>query len=64
MKNGFHFCELKDIFSWFNYWNKLAFISIPDDAKVIHFNYKSKVDRIFIIEIIEDWKMWENEKFC
>jgi hypothetical protein len=65
-ENGLHFCESKDVYLWLSYGSKLAFISIPNDAKVIHFWNKSKADRIFIEKIIDlkDWEMWENKEFC
>lgn len=65
-QNGLHFSSLEHLPLWLKYGDKLAFISIPVDSRVIHFKNKSKADKIFINEIInlEDWKMWENEEFC
>lgn len=71
-ENGLHFCTSNQLFQWIKLdplkkrCSSIAFISIPDDAKVIHFKDKSKADRIYIEKIIDlnDWEMWENEEFC
>lgn len=65
-QNGLHFCEAKDIPHWRNYGSKLAFVSLPSDAAVIHYNTKSKADRIIIDKIIDiaDWEMWDSFEFC
>lgn len=64
--NGFYFYSSEQIPCWLMHGSKLAFVSIPEDAKVVHFNYGSKADRIYIEKIIElvDWEMWKNEEFC
>lgn len=64
--NGFYFYSLEQISMWLMHGSKLAFVSIPEDAKVVHFDYGSKADRIYIEKIIElvDWEMWKSEEFC
>lgn len=65
-KNGLHFCTADKIPLWLGYGSKLAFVSIPEDAKIIHFSDKSKSDRLIIEKVIDlkDWEMWKNEEFC
>jgi hypothetical protein len=65
-ENGLYFCSLKQVPLWMRNDSKLAFVSIPNDAKVVHFRDKSKANKIFIHRIIdfENWEMWENEEFC
>lgn len=63
---GMHFCSSEEqVPLWLEYGSKLAFISIPDDAKVIHKNNFSKASKIIINNIInlKDWDMWENQEF-
>ena len=63
---GIYFYESKNVPLWLNYGSNLAFISIPEDAEVVHFNDKSKTSKVVIEKIInvKDWEMWENEEFC
>ncbi len=67
-ENGLHFCRKEDVPEWLSFGTKLAFVSIPETAKVCHFQNKnkSKADSIFIEKIIDlkDWNEWENENFC
>ncbi len=63
---GLHFCKKEDVGLWLSYGSKLAFITIPETAKVCHFKNKSKANSIFIEKVInlKDWNEWENENFC
>jgi hypothetical protein len=65
-QNGLHFCTLENVPRWLGYGSKLAFVSIPEDAKILHFDDKSKADKLVIEKIIDlkDWEMWKNEEFC
>ncbi len=65
-KNGLHFCKKEDVMLWLSYGSKLAFITIPETAKVCHFKDKSKADSIVIKKVImlRDWSEWENKEFC
>lgn len=62
---GLYFCSLENVPHWCRFGSKLAFVSIPDDTKVIHFRNKSKADCIYIEKIdLKNWEMWKNEEFC
>jgi len=50
---GLYFCDIKHIFGYMNYGNKLCILTIPDDAQVIKIDSKYKSDQIYIKEIIE-----------
>ena len=65
-KNGLYFCKKENVPKWMGYGSKLAFITIPETAKVHHFGDKSKANCIFIEKIIDlqDWNEWENKEFC
>jgi hypothetical protein len=65
--NGMYFYSFEKIISWLTHGSKLAFISIPDDSKVIHFEGDvSKADKIYIDRIIDvkDLEMWNDEQIC
>ena len=65
-QNGLHFADEKQLAKWLDYGTHLAFISIPPDARTVHFADKSKADRIVIDKIITlaDWDMWDDPIFC
>lgn len=64
--SGFHFCTSKEVPFWLYKGDKLAFVSIPDDAKIVNYKNGSKTDKVVINKIIniEDWEMWDDEVFC
>jgi len=65
-QNGLHFADEKNIYRWLSYGDQLAYVSIPPDARVVHFGDKSKADKIIIDRIIPlaAWHAWEDPEFC
>lgn len=65
-RNGLFCCREVDVPQFLNNGSKLAFISIPDDAKAEFAGSRIQADKIVVTKIIDlkDWEMWENEEFC
>lgn len=63
---GITFYTLENVIPRLQHGNKLAFISIPTNSEVVHYNKKSKANRIMVEKVIDikDWEMWEKEEFC
>ena len=65
-RKGLFFCREEDIPNFLDNSSKLAFISIPDDAKTFFAGSRNQADKIVITKIIDlkDWEMWDNKDFC
>ena len=71
-KFGLNFYSIENIVNYIEeegedaFRNRLAFISIPKDAKIIYFDDFIRTDKVIVNKIIdlEDWGMWKNEEFC
>ena len=50
---GLYFSDIKYIFEYLDYGDKVCTLTIPDDAQVIKVNNKYKADKIYIREMME-----------
>ena len=48
---GLYFCDIKYIFEYLNYGDKVCTIELPEDARVVRVGNKYKSDKIIIISI-------------
>jgi type I site-specific restriction-modification system R (restriction) subunit len=62
----FNFFPAENVPFFLCYGSKLAFVSIPNDSKIVRFPNYSISNKIVIEKIIDvkDWEMWENNEFC
>ena len=63
---GLYFCELKDMYLFFNYGCYVCEIELDDDEDVYVEDNKFKTHRLFLKEkqLWESHEIWQNEKFC
>ena len=50
---GLYFCNIKYIFEYLYYGNKVCILTIPDDAQVVKVGNKYKADQIYINGMLE-----------
>jgi len=50
---GLYFSDIKYIFEYLDYGDKVCILTIPDDAQVIEVKNKYKADKIYINEMME-----------
>ena len=48
---GLYFCDIKDIFTYLNYGDKVCTVEIPEDARVVRVENGYKSDKIIITSI-------------
>jgi hypothetical protein len=65
-KGGLYFCKFEDFPFYLNYGDKIAKVTLPDDARVYVEQNKFKADQIILSDIrnISELKEWNDDEFC
>jgi len=56
-QGGLYFCEESEINQWHTYGELVADVTLPADAKVCHYYYKSKANKVIISNIRSVWEL-------